>query len=124
MRIQRAAISFSVLVLLCARLAAEDFTLWQGKIGPIRVHTEITYEGKGERISATATNDSGIALQYIRFCVISSIKGCLFTMWNTATWEPGTELSWNTTTARRVPELAHEVKIDALNLPNSGVGGV
>ncbi len=96
-------------------LPAEDFTLTQGNIGPIHVHTEMTYQGKGERLVATATNDSGVVIPYVRFCVSASMKGCLFTMWTTAAWQPGKQLSWDTTSNRKVPNLSHEVRIDSLN---------
>jgi len=38
-------------------------------------------------------------------------------MWNTELWEPGKALNWTATTARHVPNLSHEVKIETLNLP-------
>lgn len=97
-------------------LQAEDFSLSRNGFGPITVHTQLTSEGKGERLIATATNDSGAPIPYVKFCVTAAIKGCVFTMWNTETWEPGTQLNWNITSARHLPNLAHEVKIEVLNL--------
>ena len=38
-------------------LQSEDFELWFLGMGPINVHTTLTFEGKGERLAATATND-------------------------------------------------------------------
>jgi hypothetical protein len=98
-------------------LYAEDFSLTQNGFGPITVHTAVTYEGKGERLAATAINDSGQAIPYVKLCVTAETKGCLFEMWNTEVWEPGKTLSWDVTAARHVPNLSHQVKIEALNIP-------
>jgi hypothetical protein len=98
-------------------LYAEDFSLTQNGFGPITVHTTVTFEGKGERLVATAVNDSGQPIPYIKLCVVAHTKGCLFEMWNTELWEPGKALNWTATTARHVPNLSHEVKIETLNLP-------
>jgi hypothetical protein len=74
-------------------LKAEDFSLSVNGVGPFTVHTSLTYEGKGERLIATATNDSGKAVPYLKLCVTAATKGCLFEMWNTAQWEPGAILN-------------------------------
>jgi hypothetical protein len=104
---------------------AEDFSLTQKGFGPITVHTTLTYEGKGERLVATAVNDSGQLIPYVKLCVTGDTRGCLFEMWITERWEPGGSLSWNLASARHVPTLTHQVKIEVLNLPpaaDSGVG--
>jgi hypothetical protein len=98
-------------------LYAEDFSLTQNGFGPITVHTAITFEGKGERFVATAINDSGQAVPYVKLCVAAETNGCLFELWNTEVWLPGKSLDWNMLTARHVANLSHEVKIEALNLP-------
>ena len=107
--------SLGMVALATFSLFGEDFSLSQSGVGPITVHTALTYEGKGERLVATATNDSGQSIPYVRLCVTSSTKGCLFQMWTTGQWEPGTQLNWNVSTEKRVPNLLHEVKIEALN---------
>ncbi|HUP04213.1 MAG TPA: hypothetical protein VMU19_09500 [Bryobacteraceae bacterium] len=98
-------------------LCAEDFSLSEKGVGPITVHTALTYEGKGERLIASAVNDSGQAIPYVKLCVSAELKGCLFEMWNTEQWEAGGTLTWNVTTARHVPNLAHQVRIEVLNVP-------
>jgi hypothetical protein len=105
----------AITLLLTLLLPAEDFSLTQNGVGPIRVHTTLSYKGKGERLVATATNDSGSAIPYIRLCVKVPTKGCLFEVWNTEQWEPGTQLEWDITSARHVPNLVHEVAIEAFN---------
>jgi hypothetical protein len=102
-------------VLLCASfLYAEDFTLKFFDDGPIALHTVLTNEGNGERLVATAKNESGSPIQRAKICISSaSVKrGCLFEVWNTAVWAPGAELSWNVTTALRVADLSHDAMIE------------
>jgi hypothetical protein len=106
-----------VLALGSTLLYAEDFSLTRNGFGPITVHTTLTYEGKGERLVATAVNDSGQLIPYVKLCVTADTRGCLFQMWNTEQWEPGKPLSWNVESTRHVPTLAHQVKIDVLDLP-------
>jgi hypothetical protein len=99
-------------------LAAEDFSLTRDGIGPIRVHTALSYKGVGERLIATATNDSGSAIPpSVGLCVKVATGGCLFTLWNTTEWEPGVQRHWDFTARQHLPNLAHEVVIEA---PNSG----
>lgn len=86
-----------------------DFTLERPGTGPISVHTEFTYEGRGERLIATATNDSSLPISYVKLCVRSEMKGCLFTIWNTEPWQPGKQLQWNLTSSRHMQDLGHEV---------------
>ena len=109
--------SLGMIALATFSLCGEDFSLSQNGVGPITVHTTLSYEGKGERLVATAQNDSGQSIPYVRLCVTSTAKGCLFQMWNTAQWEPGIELSWNVSTEQHIPNLSHLVKIDVLNTP-------
>src|SRR5262249_49904677 len=96
---------------------AEDFTFTQSGIGPLRIHTTLTYEGKGERLVATASNESGIAIPYAKFCVTADAKGCLFEMWPTEQWEPEKTLSFDVTAARHIQNLPHQVPLTALNAP-------
>lgn len=68
---------------------AEDFVLSRNGLGPIKIHTVLSYENKGEKLVATATNETSAAIPYVKFCVNSETKRCLFELWNTETWEPG-----------------------------------
>jgi hypothetical protein len=108
------ALSKAVLAMLgaSALIWAEDFRLTVDGVGPITFHTVLTYEGKGERIYATAVNESGEAIPYVRFCVESTVPGCLFLFWNTREWQPGEHLNWNLVAQQRIPNLAHRVVID------------
>ena len=110
-----ATVALGATVLSCGY--AEDFSLTQKGFGPITVHTTLTNEGRGERLVATAVNDSGQSIAYVKLCVTAGAKGCLFEMWTTERWEPGKSLSWNVVSARHVPTLAHQVTIEVLNLP-------
>jgi hypothetical protein len=76
-RTRRIASLFAAGVLL---LPGEDFNLKSLAGGHISVHTTLTYEGTGERLVATAKNDSGAAIQHANICVFSSAvtTGCLF----------------------------------------------
>jgi hypothetical protein len=56
-------------------LYAEDFSLTKDGFGPITVHTTVTYEGKGERMAATAVNDSGQLIPYVKLCLVADTKG-------------------------------------------------
>lgn len=104
-----------------APAAAEDFKLTVDGIGPITFHTSLTYEGKGERLTATAANASGETIPYAKFCVTAAIKDCLFTMWNTAAWAPGASLSWDMTSPHHVRDLSHRVVVygEQLDSPES-----
>jgi hypothetical protein len=112
----RAYQHFALIALAATLLYAEDFNLTQNGFGPITVHTQLTYEGKGERLRATATNDSGQAIPYVKLCVKTATKGCLFELWNTEQWKPGATLSFDLTSSQHVPNLAHEVVIEELNI--------
>jgi len=90
---------------------AEDFSLSRDGIGPISVHTVLTYKGKGEHLSARGVNDSDKPIPYVKLCVTAETKGCLFTLWNTSTWQPGAELNWDMDSTRKVRNLSHEVSI-------------
>ncbi len=94
---------------LAVALFGADFTLSQNGLGPITVHTELEYEGRGERLRATATNDTKETLPMVRMCVHGSPTGCLFTLWNQEPWKPGETLEWNLDTRLRAPDLGHEV---------------
>lgn len=107
----------ALIVVAATTLYAEDFSLTENGIGPINVHTSLTYDGKGERLTASATNDSGVSIPYVKLCVTADTKGCLFEMWTTEKWEAGKTLNWNVTSDRHVPNLSHQVKIAALNSP-------
>lgn len=95
-------------------LQAEDFTLKFLGDGPIALHTTLTFDGSGERLIATAKNESGSPIQKAKICVTTASvkKGCLFEVWNTEVWTPGAELTWNVTTALKVPNLSHEALIE------------
>lgn len=107
----------AVVVTAATLLYAEDFTFTQSGIGPLKVHTTLTYEGKGERLVATASNESGISIPYAKFCVTADIKGCLFELWTTEQWDAGKTLTFDVTTARHIPNLSHQVTLTALNAP-------
>jgi hypothetical protein len=96
---------------------AEDFSLSSSGIGPITVHTTLTYSGKGERLVVAADNDSGQIIPYVKLCVKAQIKGCLFEMWTTGPWLPGAEVDWDVSSVHHVSSLAHEVMIEALTAP-------
>jgi hypothetical protein len=95
-------------------LYAEDFSLRQNGLGPITVHTTMTFEGQGERLFAVAVNDSGQSFSYVKLCVVAGVEACLFELENAEPWQPGKTVSWNLATLRRVPNLSHQVKIMAL----------
>ena len=97
--------------LFAASSYAEDFSLSRDGIGPISVHTTLTYKGNGEHLSARAVNDSGKPIPYVKLCVTAETKGCLFTLWNTSTWEAGAELTWDFDTKTKVRNLSHEVSM-------------
>jgi hypothetical protein len=96
-------------------LNAEDFKLKYFALGPISVHTSLSYQGKGERLVASAVNDTGQTVQYLKLCVLGAAPGCLFEMWITEPLEPGKSVAWDVATSKKVANLAHEVTITALN---------
>jgi hypothetical protein len=100
-----------LILLFSASGYAEDFSLSRDGVGPISVHTILIYQGKGEHLSARAVNDSGKAIPYVKLCVTAETKGCLFTLWNTSTWEAGAELNWDMDSTRKVRNLSHQVSI-------------
>jgi predicted N-acetyltransferase YhbS len=56
-----AAILLNVLI-----LHAEDFSLKYLGVGPVTVHTTMAHEGLGERLIATAKNESGAVIQHAK----------------------------------------------------------
>src|ERR1700735_3864047 len=87
-----------VISLTVMTLQAEDLTLSYLGIGPVNLHTAMTHEGQGERLVATARNESGVVIQHAKICVHSfdlAESVCLFELSNAAPWAPGTELNWN-----------------------------
>ena len=98
---------------------SEDFRIMLNGQGPISVHTELSYAPKGERIEATAKNESQLPIAHAKLCVTNSAyNGCLFSLWNTTDWGPGTELHWDFTAARKMPDLSHDVTIVELEMLN------
>jgi hypothetical protein len=108
-------IALSVLI-----LQAEDrqFSLSAFGVGPITLHTTLTHEGDGERLIATAKNESGTAIQRAKMCVraFESESVCLFELSNTELWTPGGELNWNLTTAKKVAVLSHYATFEKLDV--------
>jgi hypothetical protein len=106
-----AAIAFGSM-LLCA----EDFTLKQNGIGPITVHTTLTFDGQGERLLAVAVNDSGQLISHVRFCVAAGLEACLFGLEVAEPWQPGKTVRWNLTAIQHTADLSHYVRIVALTV--------
>ncbi len=63
----------------------EDFSLTANAIGPVTVHSELTYVGSGVRLVATLKNDSVQSIAYVELCVHVANEGCLFEMRNKET---------------------------------------
>jgi len=107
---------FAAVVLSSVLLNAADFSLSANGIGPINVHSELTYEGSGVRLVATVKNDSGQSLAYADLCVKpSGRESCWYEMRNKDRVGPGEILTFNVIFADRVP-LAHQVTIRDLKL--------
>ena len=107
-------IRIAVSILLSATLLqAEDFTLKFFDVGPLELHTALTFDGKGERLIANATNRSGAPIQRAKICVTSPFQktGCLFELWNNTVWMPGVQLDWNMTAQLKVSDLTHDAMI-------------
>jgi hypothetical protein len=91
---------------------AEDFSLKYFAAGPIALHTSLSYEGKGERLTATAVNQSGVPVEYFKICVEhAKVKGCLFTLWTQEALPPNGKIEWTLTSPRKLPELSHSATI-------------
>lgn len=117
MKLLRIACVIALSVLI---LHAEDrqFSLSAFGIGPITLHTTLTHEGDGERLIATARNESGTAIQRAKICIraFESASECLFELSNTALWAPGGELNWSLTTAKKVAALPHYATFEQLDV--------
>lgn len=103
-----------IVVTLARSLPAEEFRLGYLGAEPITLHTTLSYEGKGARLTATATNKSDTTIRHAKICIIAMgwQKECLFTLWNNEPWPPGTELNWNQRSNRHVPGgLGHVASI-------------
>jgi hypothetical protein len=104
-----------VITLNLLTLQAEDLSLRYLGIGPINLHTTLTHEGQGERLTATAKNESGVVIQHAKICIHSfdlPESLCLFELSNTAPWLPGGEVNWNITTDRKAAGLRHFATIE------------
>jgi hypothetical protein len=115
MRVRRIA---GVIAISVCLLRAEEFKLSFLGTETIMLHTTLTYEGKGERLIATAKNESGAEIQHAKICIVSvaTQKECLFELWNTAPWAAGAELNWNATATKRVPSLSHFASIEQFDI--------
>lgn len=102
---------------------AEDFRLRYLDAEPISLHVTLSYEGKGERLTATAKNESSTTLRHAKICILSVDlqKECLFQLWNSDPWTPATELHWDLTSNRKVRTLGYTVSLTELEV--SGVSG-
>jgi len=94
-------------------LHADDFKLSYLGAEAISLQTYLTYEGKGEKLEATAKNESGKVILHARICILPAAaqKDCLFELWNTAPWNPGAELNWSVTAPKKIPSLSHIASI-------------
>jgi len=95
-------------------LQAEDFKLNHFAFGHvITLHTILKYDGEGEKLIATATNESGAPILHAKICILASgmTKGCLFELWNTEPWAPGAELAWNVATRVKISILTHNASL-------------
>jgi hypothetical protein len=104
-----------VIALTVMTLQAEDLSLKYLGIGPINLHTVMTHEGQGERLIATAKNESGAVIQRARICIRSfdlPESLCLFELSTAAPWAPGIELNWNITTEKEAKGLRHFATIE------------
>ena len=82
MTLRRTALVATLSVLT---LQAEDFNLRYLDAAPVTLHTTLTYEGKSERLVATAKNESETVIKHAKICVVAKSfqKECLFELWNT-----------------------------------------
>lgn len=48
-------------------------------------------------------------------------EGCLFELWNAVVWAPGAELTWDMTSARKVPYLKHDATLTEFEGAQSAV---
>jgi hypothetical protein len=93
--------------------------------GPVALHTSLTFEGKGERLIATARNNSSTPIQHVKICIASASikKGCLFEISNSAVWSAGMDLNFNVITTKKVPDLSHDAMIEEyVSLAKQGAG--
>ena len=108
-------------------LQAEDrqFSLSAFGVGPITLHTVLTREGDGERLVASAKNESGVAIQHAKICVraFESAFECLFELSNTALWAPGVELNWNLTTTKKLATLPHSATLEQFDVAKTSGAG-
>jgi hypothetical protein len=92
-------------------LHADEFGVSKDGVGPFIVSTALTYEGKGERLRASAMNGSGETILHAKFCVVTQ-KGCLFTLSTTAEWKPGEKIEWSVVDSdKHVSSLSHHIKV-------------
>jgi hypothetical protein len=105
--------ALAVTTIILSTLHAEDFRLNHLGAEPITLHTTLTYDGVGERLIATAKNESGVEIRFARICIIAAAmqKECLFRLWNTELWPPGAVLNWNVLTTQRVASLTQSASL-------------
>ena len=109
---------FVLSLFLVASSQGDEFELWFLGIGPINVHTALTYEGKGERLIAAATNDTDDTIEEARICIIADEKKCLFEFWNKEPWAPGASIQFDGLTPRRRSSLDHSARLEKITLVN------
>ena len=112
-----------VIALSVLSLQAEDrhFSLSSYGVGPIAIHTSLTSEVDGERLIATAKNESSVKIQYAKICIraFEASTECLFELSTTALWLPGGELKWDLTTRKKIAALPHFATVEQLDIAKS-----
>jgi hypothetical protein len=104
------------LVMTPALVSGGDFELWHVGLGPIQLHTSLTFVGNTARVTATATNSMSEAIENVRICLSTSVSPCLLSIWNTTTWLPGTTLQWDFSLTVPAPNFSYEARIDSIEL--------
>jgi hypothetical protein len=87
----KSVIALAVALLLNATAWAEEFRLFSPLgVGPLDVKSEVEKSGKGSWVRATATNDSGVPIRNVHFCVRNRKSNvCAATLGNIEIWQPG-----------------------------------
>jgi len=91
----RHCLGIALVLLGAVHANGEIFDLWYLGLGPVQLETTLTFQGRGERLVATAINNTGDTIKRARICVTAESKTCLFELWNTADWEAGAKLQWD-----------------------------
>jgi hypothetical protein len=115
----KCTIALTTALLLNGAASIEEPPVYLLGVGPLIVRSEIEGSGKSVRIHATATNESGVPIRYVRSCVRNlnaKANDCAGVLDRADVWQPEAVIRWDENLRRPVKSGAYRI-VAALLIP-------